>query len=311
MSVIKEYITEYLNNSSEENLMELFARLATAEVWIPCNTVMSDADQARVEKMLAEALENGQDMEGTTFECQDEMRMVPDILQNDKGDFCFPVFTSVDEMGEYGENFSNVESSFQQAMKMAENNPQSPTGIVINAFSQPLFIPKDYFGIIYEVIEKRREESSELDIVIPLNFMKADPMEGDPEGSIPFSLRTEETDAILFYFRTDFEGDFPFNAGDALKDAMIQKFEGTSESLVEMDHGKTAEGMPDVYFISKIEKESAGSRYKLRYDIKLPDKTAALEVLFDERPGTGSDEESEGHPLTMARNLVEFVRENN
>lgn len=73
--------------------------------------------------------------------------MVPDILQNGE-EFFFPVFTSVEEMGEYGEHFSTVQHHFLQAANLAKNNEKNVTGIVINAFSEPFVIPKDIFDII-------------------------------------------------------------------------------------------------------------------------------------------------------------------
>ena len=67
--------------------------------------------------------------------------MVPDILQN--GDeFFFPVFTTAEEMGEYGNNFSNIQRHFLEAANLARNNEKNVAGIVINAFSEPFVIPK-------------------------------------------------------------------------------------------------------------------------------------------------------------------------
>ena len=45
-------------------------------------------------------------MIGKTFSTKEAVRMIPDILQNGE-QFFFPIFSSVEEMGEYGEHFSN------------------------------------------------------------------------------------------------------------------------------------------------------------------------------------------------------------
>jgi len=87
---------------------------------------------------------------GQEFTANDNIRMVPDILQN--GDnFFFPVFTSDEEMGEYGENFSKIQSHFLEAMNLARNNEKNVCGIVINAFSESFVIPIELFDIIAEM----------------------------------------------------------------------------------------------------------------------------------------------------------------
>ena len=73
--------------------------------------------------------------------------MVPDILQNEN-DFFFPVFTSAEEMGDYGEAFSKVEKHFLEAANLAQNNEKNLAGIVINAFTESIVIPKELFDII-------------------------------------------------------------------------------------------------------------------------------------------------------------------
>jgi hypothetical protein len=73
--------------------------------------------------------------------------MVPDILQSGD-DFFFPVFTSEEEMGTYGENFSKVERSFPEAAILAGNNEKNMKGIVINAFTDLFVIPTEMIDFI-------------------------------------------------------------------------------------------------------------------------------------------------------------------
>ena len=57
--------------------------------------------------------------------------MVPDILVNGE-QFYFPVFTTAEEMGEYGKSFSKVQKHFLEAVNLARNNEKKVVGIVIN-----------------------------------------------------------------------------------------------------------------------------------------------------------------------------------
>ena len=130
-------------------MIKLAKILRDSWVWVPCTAVMSDADRERWNKAVTEAIDKGDpdSIVGQEFVSHDEIRMVPDILQNGE-EFFFPVFTSVEEMGEYGEHFSTVQHHFLQAANLAKNNEKNVTGIVINAFSEPFVIPKDIFEII-------------------------------------------------------------------------------------------------------------------------------------------------------------------
>lgn len=142
--------TEICNrNRTQLNLIKLARILRDSWVWIPCNVIMSDADNEAIEKAF-KAANDGEGLEslvGQNFTAHDAIRMVPDILQN--GDeFYFPVFSSEEEMGEYGENFSKVAKHFLEAAILARNNEKNVNGIVINAFTEPFVVPREMFEVI-------------------------------------------------------------------------------------------------------------------------------------------------------------------
>lgn len=146
---LKRAISICNRNRTQLNLIKLARILRDSWVWIPCNAIMSDVDYAAFEKMIMAAKdgEGFDSLVGQTFTARDETRMVPDILQNGD-DFFFPVFTSAEEMGKYGERFSKIEKHFLEAAVLARNNEKNVKGIVINAFSEPFVIPGELFDII-------------------------------------------------------------------------------------------------------------------------------------------------------------------
>ena len=73
--------------------------------------------------------------------------MVPDILRNGD-DLFFPVFSSKEEMGEYGEDFSKVQMHFLDALEMAIENEKNVKGIVLNAFSGSFVLEREIFDIV-------------------------------------------------------------------------------------------------------------------------------------------------------------------
>ena len=92
-----------------------------------------------------------------TLKNQDDIRLIPDILQNG-ADFFFPVFTTAEEMGEYGRHFSKIQKHFLEAANLARNNERDVAGIVINAFSEPFVVPKEMFDVIARMKSSLGEE---------------------------------------------------------------------------------------------------------------------------------------------------------
>ena len=151
-SYLKKAIEICNRNRTQMNMLKLMKILRDSWVWVPCNAVMSETDNDAVLKMIQEAEENGglDKLVGKTITNQDQIRMVPDILQN--GDeFFFPVFSTAEDMGKYGESFSKVQRHFLEAVNLARNNEKKVTGIVINAFTEPFVMPMELLDIIAEM----------------------------------------------------------------------------------------------------------------------------------------------------------------
>ena len=148
-SFLQNALGIYTQNPTEQNLLRLANILRHSLVWIPCNAVLSDADYREWTKRLSEAEQSGSldELTGQEFTPQEQLRMVPDILQN--GDrFFFPVFTSDAEMGEYGTAFSQIQASFLKAAELARNQEKPVSGIIINAFTDAFVVPVDFLALI-------------------------------------------------------------------------------------------------------------------------------------------------------------------
>lgn len=146
-TMLEAAIHAFHDERSEEHFLDILEILRDSYVWIPCNAVISEADQERFMAMLAEK-EDG--IIGEEFVTQDNIRMIPDILQN--GDaFFFPVFSNAEAMGEYGEAFSKVQKNFLEAITLASNNEKELAGIVVNAFSEPFVLEKGLWDIVQKM----------------------------------------------------------------------------------------------------------------------------------------------------------------
>ena len=185
-SFLKRAIEICSRNRTQMNLLKVLRILRDSVVWVPCNAIMSDADYARLENMVKGAGNNGENnagnngennvgnngennagdngesggpasLEGSTFTTEDQVRLVPDILQSGE-EYFFPVFTSEEEMGEYGEHFSKVPNHFLNAVNLARNNEKNVKGIVINAFTGPFEVPRELFDLITEMPSALEQE---------------------------------------------------------------------------------------------------------------------------------------------------------
>lgn len=135
-AVLKALILQFLEDRKEETLYPVLQCLRDSLVWIPGTMQMNEEDLQK--------FANGK--VGDTISNDYEIKFVPDILQNGDEKF-FPVFSSAEEMGDYGAHFSKVQKHFFEAMSYAVGKEET-VGIVVNAFSTPFVVPKAWFDTI-------------------------------------------------------------------------------------------------------------------------------------------------------------------
>lgn len=109
-------------NNTDLNALKLMQILRNSNVWVP---------------FVASSGEDG----------NDSPALFPDILQ-DEDKFYLPVFSTAEEMGEYGDNFIKTRTGFMDTIKLARNNERELSGIVINAFSNEYIIDNNMLSII-------------------------------------------------------------------------------------------------------------------------------------------------------------------
>ena len=155
-SMLEAAVHKFNEERNEPNLLDLLEILRDSYVWVPCNAVMSDADQARMEEMIGALNGDFEKLTGMEFTAKDKTRLIPDILQN--GDrFFFPIFSTTEAMGEYGDNFSKVQKHMLEVITLARNNEKEPVGIVLNAFSEPFVLDKEIWDIVENMKSRIRK----------------------------------------------------------------------------------------------------------------------------------------------------------
>ncbi|MDD5792118.1 MAG: SseB family protein [Erysipelotrichaceae bacterium] len=146
-SMLEAAVRKFNEERNETNFIDILEILRDSFVWVPCTAVMSDEDQKRMEELIESLNGDFEKLAGMEFTAQDETRLIPDILQN--GDnFFFPIFSTAEAMGEYGDNFSKVQKHILEVIPLARNNEKEPVGIVLNAFSEPFILDKEIWDMV-------------------------------------------------------------------------------------------------------------------------------------------------------------------
>lgn len=151
--MLEEAAARFNAEGNEENFIEVLEILRDSYVWIPCSAILSSEDQAGIEARIAELGDDLDGIIGETLVTHDPTALVPDILQNEEA-FFFPVFSTAEAMGEYGNRFSKIQMHILEVIPLARNNEKDVAGIVLNAFSDPFVLDRDIWDIL-ENMESR------------------------------------------------------------------------------------------------------------------------------------------------------------
>lgn len=146
-SMLEAAVTKFNSERNEANFIDVLEILRDSWVWVPCTAIMSDADQTRLEAMIRSKEGRLDELADENFVTNDETRLVPDILQN-KDLFFFPIFSTAEAMGEYGERFSKIQKHILEVIPIARNNEKELKGIVLNAFSEPFVLDKELWDMV-------------------------------------------------------------------------------------------------------------------------------------------------------------------
>lgn len=157
-TMLKGAVKVFNGERNMPNFLNVLEILRDSWVWVPCKAKMSDADEARFAAMVEAHMDDLDGMKGEEFQNHDPIRFIPDILQNGE-EFFFPIFSSEEEMGEYGEEFSAVQKHMMEVMPLAKNNDRKPSGIVLNAFTDPFVLEAKIYDV-FEGMKSRLPEET-------------------------------------------------------------------------------------------------------------------------------------------------------
>ena len=137
---------KYVEESTEENIYPLLGCLRDSQVLVPMNVTMSEEDEAMFKNADV----------GDVVQSKGDIRLIPDILQNDDK-YYFPMFSNKEQMPEdYANHFSIIDLSVVQCIEMAKNIDKL-SGLVIDAFTEPMVIKFDLADVIMKLESSCKE----------------------------------------------------------------------------------------------------------------------------------------------------------
>lgn len=154
--ILKSAVHRFVTNRNEDNFLTVLEILRDSEVLVPCNMIMSDEDQKAIEDMIHDT-DQLSDLVGKEITNKNEIRMIPDILHSGER-YYFPIFSSREEMGEYGEGFSTMQSNILDVIPLARNNQQKLNGIVLNPFTEPFILDEEIWDIVEKMKSSLKDE---------------------------------------------------------------------------------------------------------------------------------------------------------
>ncbi|WP_072031629.1 ADP-ribosylglycohydrolase family protein [Anaerovibrio sp. RM50] len=150
-ALLREAIRKYKYWNTDDSFWNLLAVLRDSNVWIPCNAISGSKDQTSLNKIIQMAGDNLDSLVGMEFTNEEPVRLVPVIISNGEDDF-IPVFSSVEVMGEYENQYSKVAKHFLEILEIAQFYKNRIFGIVLNPFTEPVILHLE----MAEIVEKIR-----------------------------------------------------------------------------------------------------------------------------------------------------------
>ena len=122
--------SRFAEEKNQENLIALLKCMKDSKVIVPMRIEMSEEDAARIENAT----------DGEEIETRDEIKMVPEILQDKEKRF-FPMFSQIGQIPkEFGTSHNLMSMPTSEALDMA-HQIENLDGIVLDAFSKSVAMP--------------------------------------------------------------------------------------------------------------------------------------------------------------------------
>lgn len=124
--------------------------LRESTVLLPCTAVLGERDRFKFGEFGDHVLNEPVKHEKFVRYDANEVRLVPEILR-DGDTYYLPVFTTTEELGEYGMGFSLVKKNMLEVISIARRENVNVDEIIMDAFTEPLVLDKETWNGRYDL----------------------------------------------------------------------------------------------------------------------------------------------------------------
>ena len=141
--------TRFIEQPTNEHLFQFLDCLTDSLLYVPMNATVSDNDIEMLKSMKT----------GETIQFNNNVRMAPDYLQDEKGKLYIPIFSQVKQADEeYRDNFSTVWLHISEVIEFYKNPRKELNGIILDAHTKYLILDKELIKIIEDVMQYKEEK---------------------------------------------------------------------------------------------------------------------------------------------------------
>lgn len=141
------------------------------------------------------------------------------------------------------------------------------------------------------------------DVQIVGGYQKLDSAQDTPPDSVVFGTETDTMRCVIMLFPIELDKTMPYEKQKKVIDSIHQCL-NDGQGLIEVETGKTKNGLKFVYSIVKTKLEQFGVQYTLRAHVDHPN--GPIEILaFFEESGTTGLRDSVVYTIARKQNLVD------
>ncbi len=148
-NVLLEIKRRFLENPNKDMFVSLVDCLTDSLVYIPMNAIISEKN--------AEIMKNSK--VGDEVQLAEDLRMVPDYLQDPEGKLYLPIFTQEEQVDkEYHDQFSGVWIHISEAIDLYRHPREKLSGIILDAQTQPYIFTENMIKVIEDIMELKEHD---------------------------------------------------------------------------------------------------------------------------------------------------------
>ena len=146
--VLAEIKKRFLENPNKDMFISFVDCLTDSLVYVPMNAILSDKNAEFIKDKKF----------GDEFQLPEQVRMVPDYLQDPEGKLYLPIFIQEEQVDkEYHDHFSGAWLHISEVIDLYRHPREKLEGILIDAHTYPYILSEELIQIIENIMDLKEK----------------------------------------------------------------------------------------------------------------------------------------------------------